>query len=78
MEAEQLQGHRLSEDANPIQLVIVNGRITKLSRIGHLPEGVFIGSIEDAPAAVASQLVGFPVSQRYIAATIKCSARSRC
>ena len=65
MEAEQLQGHGLSGDANAIQLVVVNGRISNLSRIGQLPEGVFVGSIEDAPAAIASQLVGSPFSKQY-------------
>ncbi len=60
---EQLQGHRLSEDANAIQLVIVNGHISSVSRLGQLPDGVYIGSIKDAPAAVASQLVGLPSSR---------------
>ena len=57
MDPDQLQAHRLSEDADPIQLVIVNGRLSDLSRIGHLPNGVFIGSIEDAPSEIARHLV---------------------
>lgn len=57
VDPEVLQNHRLAEDADAIQLVIVNGRISPLSRLGSLPDGVYIGSLEDAPAAVAEQLV---------------------
>ena len=57
MEEAKLQDHRLSEDSDAVRLVIVNGAISEHSSIGELPQGVYIGGLENAPNEAAEHLV---------------------
>ena len=55
---DQVDQFRLQKEDNAVRLVIVDGRISdELSDIGALPEGVFVGRIQDAPPQVAARLV---------------------
>lgn len=58
VDPSQIAQLSLGKDDNAVRLVLVDGRFsTELSSIGQLPDGVFIGSLENAPYKAAQCLV---------------------